>query len=377
MKTKKIIAICFLLPCIFMGCSRNAFKQSLNYNHFPTTFTDRVDSLIASTMNRYNIPGLSIGIVKDDSVIFSKGYGVTSINAPANVTPYSIFHTASVSKIFTALAIMYLIENKQLDLDEKLITIIPELNYTDKRVEGITIKTMLNHTSGIPDINSYHWSNNNQDDSSLKNYILNKNLKLEFTPTTKYAYSNLAYDILGLVVENVSGLTFEEFVKLNILIPNRMTQSDFRYFKIPDSLRTSPHSKSWISKNIYQRNTYPFTREHAPSSTLNSSAIELSTWMISFINKLSIEKEPHCFKSMTIQSTNLNKHIGLGFQLNTIEGEKVIGHFGGDKGFRSYLLMVPAKKIGAVVLANCDYNEDFRQEIIHQILKIMLARVDY
>ena len=372
---RKFIAICLLLTCLFTACSRNTFKQSLNYNHFPTTLTERVDSLIASTMNHYNIPGLSIGIIKDDSVIFSKGYGVTGIINQKKVTEYSIFHTASVSKIFTALAIMHLIENRQLALDEKLVTIIPKLKYTDKRVNDITIKTMLNHTSGIPDINSYNWSNNNQDDSSLKNYILNKNIKLEFAPATKYAYSNLAYDILGLVVEQVSGLTFEEYVKSNILTPNEMIQSDFRYFKIADSLKTYPHSKSWLSKNVYQRNIYPYTREHSPSSTLNSSTIELSKWMISFIKKLDTEKEPYYFQSMIKQSTNLNKYIGLGFQLNTIEGQKTIGHFGGDKGFRSYLLIIPDKKIGAVVLANCDYNEDFRQEIINQILKIMLARV--
>jgi CubicO group peptidase (beta-lactamase class C family) len=199
---------------------------------------------------------------------------------------------------------------------------------------------------------------------------------LDFEPGTNYSYSNLAYDVLGFVVERVSGQTFEEYVKTNILIPNKMIQSDFRYFKIPDSLRTYPHSKNWFSKNIYQRNTYPYTREHAPSSTLNSSAMELSRWMISFIKKLYTEKEPYYFHSMIMQSTNLNKYIGLGFQLNTIEGQKTIGHFGGDKGFRSYLLMIPDKKIGTVVLSNCDYSEDFRQEIIHYILKIMLASLN-
>lgn len=374
--SRNFVVIFSLLVCLFTACSKKTFKQHLTCNHSPTTFTERVDSLIACTMNHYNIPGLSIGIVKNDSVIFAKGYGIAGINTQKHVTEYSIFHTASVSKIFTALAIMCLVEDQKLSLDDKLVTIIPELKYRDKRVEAVTIKTLLNHTSGFPDINLYNWSNNNQDDSSLKRYILKKEIKLDFEPGTNYSYSNLAYDVLGFVVERVSGQTFEEYVKTNILIPNKMIQSDFRYFKIPDSLRTYPHSKNWFSKNIYQRNTYPYTREHAPSSTLNSSAMELSRWMISFIKKLYTEKEPYYFHSMIMQSTNLNKYIGLGFQLNTIEGQKTIGHFGGDKGFRSYLLMIPDKKIGTVVLSNCDYSEDFRQEIIHYILKIMLASLN-
>jgi CubicO group peptidase (beta-lactamase class C family) len=107
-------------------------------------------------MNHYNIPGLSIGIVKNDSVIFAKGYGIAGINTQKHVTEYSIFHTASVSKIFTALAIMCLVEDQKLSLDDKLVTIIPELKYRDKRVEAVTIKTLLNHTSGFPDINLYN-----------------------------------------------------------------------------------------------------------------------------------------------------------------------------------------------------------------------------
>jgi hypothetical protein len=76
-------------------------------------------------------------------------------------------------------------------------------------------------------------------------------------------------------------------------------------------------------------------------------------------------------RSMIKSSFNLNPSIGLGFQLDAINSKKVIGHYGGDKGFRSYLIMIPEEKIGLVLLANCDYEEDFRQEIIHPIAKLM------
>jgi len=152
-----------------------------------------------------------------------------------------------------------------------------------------------------------------------------------------------------------------------------MSNSDFRYFKIADSIKTSPHSKKVISKKIYERKIYPYTREQAPSSTLNSSANDLSKWMISFLkssNSLSTEKS---FKSISEPSFQPYPYIGLGFQLSKLNKEKTIGHYGGDKGYRSYLIMVPEKRIGLVLLANCDYDEDFRQEILHPIVKLMLT----
>ncbi len=325
-------------------------------------------------MNQYNIPGLSIGLVKNDSIIYNKGYGVRSIKTDNLVTGNSIFHTASISKLFTAVATMKLIQQNKMTIDDKLVDILPELKYDDKRVSYITIKNLLNHTSGLPDINNYHWDNNNQSDNSLKEFVLGLNLKLDSDPSSEYQYSNLAYDILGYVIEKVSGSTFDDFMKENILNKSDMYSSDFRYFKIHDSLKTSPHSKRWVTKNIYERKTYPYTREHAPSSTLNSSSKDLSKWMVSFLQSLDSANTGINYENMIQPTFESNKHIGLGFQLGEIEGLKKIGHYGGDKGFRSYLMMVPKEKIGLVVLANCDYEEDFRQEILHPIAKLMLTK---
>lgn len=360
-----------LFLCLLASCSTSNFTQQISYKQPSTLLTEKIDSLVIHKMNHYNIPGLSIGIVKNDSVVYTKGYGVNSINSRKMVSENTIFHTGSVSKIFTALAVMNLVKNGQLALDDKLVSIVPNLKYNDKRVEDITIKNLLNHTSGIPDVLFYNWSTNNQSDSTLKNYVLNKKIKLESSPSTKYKYSNLAYDILGYVVEVSSGQLFEDYVQSEIFSPTGMNTSDFRHFRVVDHLRTAPHARNWITKNVYQRNVYPYTREHAPSSTLNSSANELSLWMLSFISKLSNESEPYYFNSMVNQSTNLNRNIGLGFQLYTVGEKKAFGHYGGDKGFRSFLMIIPEDSLGLVVLGNCEYNEDFRQEILYSIVKIM------
>jgi CubicO group peptidase (beta-lactamase class C family) len=359
---------------IFLSCTTASYEQNIEVNGSKTSLLGKVDSIVINKINQYDIPGLSIGLVRNGSIIYANGYGVKNIGNKDLVTENSIFHTASISKLFTALAIMKLEETNALSIDDRLIEILPELNYNDQRVVNVTVKNLLNHTSGLPDINNYHWGNNNQSDSSLKEFVLGLNLKLDSDPSAEYMYSNLGYDILGYVIEKVSGSTFDDYLKENILNQNEMYASDFRFFKIPDSIRTSPHSKNRILKNIYIRETYPYTREHAPSSTLNSSAKELSKWMISFLESLDNKNAGINYEIMIQPTNNSNVHIGLGFQLGEIDRFKKIGHYGGDKGFRSYLMMIPEEKIGLVLLANCDYDEDFRQEILHPIAKLMLTK---
>ena len=371
---KKTLSVVVILSfTFFQSCSTSSFKQNIEANSSVIGLFEKVDSVVVTKMNHYNIPGLSIGLIKNDSIIYTKGYGIRSIKTGNLVTENTIFHTASISKLFTAEATMKLIAQNVITIDDKLVELLPELKYDDKRVENITIKNLLNHTSGLPDIGNYHWDNNNQSDNSLKEFVLGHNLELDADPSSEYQYSNLAYDILGYVIEKVTGATFDDFLKENILNKSGMYSSDFRYFKIHDSLKTSPHSKRWVTKNIYERKTYPYTREHAPSSTLNSSSKDLSKWMISFLQTLE-DSSLNTKNSMMIEPTfGPNPHIGLGFQLSDINSKKTIGHYGGDKGFRSYLIMIPEEKMGLVVLANCDYNEDFRQEIIHPIAKLMLT----
>lgn len=369
-KTTFVILLLFLVS--IQSCADKSFKQNLEVKKSLNGFNDKVDSIVINKMNEYNIPGLSIGLVRNDSVIYTKGYGVRNIEKNNPVSEHTIFHTASVSKLFTSSAIVKLTNDGLLSLDDKLYKVIPELQFKDEQIKKISIKDLLNHTSGLPDVNDYHWENNNQSNTSLKEYVVSLNLKLESEPSLTYSYSNLGYNLLGYVIEKKTKSSFEDYLKNNILNPSGMVFSDFRYFYIHDSLTTSPHSKNKIVGNVYERDTYPYTREHAASSTLNASALELSKWMIHFL-KESKRNTPGNNYPLTLKPASVNfSQIGLGFQQYDFDSKHAVGHFGGDKGFRSFLMMFPEEKIGLVVLGNCDYEEDFRQEIIHPIAKLML-----
>ncbi len=355
---------------LFGACTRESFRQNLSYEQPVSDFRGIVDSIVVSTMNQYHIPGLAVGIVKNDSLIYTRGYGVRDINQAKAVRAQTVFHTASVSKLFTASAILELMKSGNLSLDTRLLAILPDLHLDDPRGQKITLQHLLNHTSGLPDVQNYRWKDQNQSEKSLEQYVMSLNLRLKSEPGTQYAYSNLAYELLGLVVARTTKITFEDYVKSQILEPVGMKNSDFRYFKIPDSLRTSPHTK--VGKQIKVRETYPYTREHAPSSTLNASAMDLSRWMIAFFQAL--EENPDTYYHQMIRPS-FAPYIGLGFQLYKFDQYKAVGHFGGDRGFRSFLMMIPARKIGLVVLANADFAEDFRQEIVYAIAEIMLNKI--
>ncbi len=329
----------------------------------------RIDEIVKAKVEAYELVGLSVGVVKDDEVFFTRGYGTRELDTEQPVTENSIFHVASVSKLFTAIAVMKLMAEKKLPLETPVINVVPDLNYSDEQVAQITIRQLLNHTSGLPDIYNYNWKSNRQEENSLREYFKDRKLKTRSNPGTVYDYSNLAYDLLGLVVEELAEVSFEDYVKETLLSPAGMKQSDFRHFLIPEELRTRPHTRNRVSGKISERSVYPYNREHGPSSTLNASSGELSLWMAHFLKALENDK---LYQSMLEKSTEASPYIGLGFHLVEINGYKAVGHFGGDTGFRSALFMIPEKKLGFVVLGNVDYKDDFRQELIRDISKLML-----
>jgi len=354
-----------LLSCEsdYSSASQEIKQSALNIYEF-------ADSTVAKTMNQYNIPGISLGILQDGKLIYSKGYGVKNLETKEKVTSNSLFHAASISKLFTAQAVMILVETGKLSLDDKLINLLPDISYTDERVNQITLKMMLNHTSGIKDVMDYEWETQNSSKTALKEYVMSLNLSLKFDPCTEYAYSNMAYEILGYIVEKYSGFSFDEFQKHKILKPADMEFSDFRYFEIPDSLRTAPHSRKMLFSKVYVRDFYPYNRAHAPGSTLNTSGKELCKWMQWYLNELEISNKSSWFHQM-IEPTFEN-HVGLGFQIFDVEGMRAVGHFGGDQGFRSLLIMVPEIKSGVVVLGNADFEEQYRTDIVKPILSRLI-----
>jgi CubicO group peptidase (beta-lactamase class C family) len=338
----------------------------------------KIDSLIRAKQAKYQIPGLSIAVVLHDRIFYNKGFGVKNVNSKCAVDQNTIFHTASLSKLFTAQAVMNLVEKNFFSLDDKLTTLLPEFKMADSRYRDITVRQLLNHTSGMSDIVNYHWSDKQNDPDGLKKYVLSlSSAKLKSVPGKSFSYSSMDYDVLGYLIEQTTHTSFAVFMKQTILQPFGMIYSDFDYFKIDTALRCSPHTKG-IFKKIHTRKSYPYNPAHSPSSTLNSSSYELALWMKGLLNTLRTNENHDYLNASTLRSilqpSDNFKFIGLGWFIGERFREKSYYHFGGDRGFRSYLLLLPEHDLGMVLLANCDYEEDFRQEILNGITDILLEK---
>jgi CubicO group peptidase (beta-lactamase class C family) len=321
----------------------------------------RIDSIIEQSIEKFDIPGLSVSILKDSELYYAKSFGYRSIENGEPVQLETAFHAASISKLFTAQAIIEFSLNGKLNLDEQLGDLVPELGGA---FSNVTVRQILTHTSGIPDVYDYRWGDFSSDSLALLNYmksIANKKLKSE--PGSEFMYSNMSFEILGRIVEIVSGQSFGQYMKENVLDKVGMGNSNFRFYNIPSQARCTPYTKK--NSSIIPRKKYPYNPAHAPSSTLNTTAVDLALWMKSFL-------QPDNQIRQIMSQASSNSFMGLGCFLGSIDENKTMYHYGGDRGFRSYLVMVPDKNIGLALLANCDYNEDFRQEILNSILKLLL-----
>ena len=325
---------------------------------------DRLDEkltpLIERTMKEHAIPGLSIGVVFENKIVYAKGFGYEDITTKIPVTISTIFHTASISKTFVATAIMQLVERDKVDLDAPVIEYLPYFKLEGEGYREITIRQMLGHVSGMPDTNDYEWDDPRYDEDALEEFVrsLSKEKNI-FSPGEKFYYSNLAFEVLGDVIAKVSGMSFEEYQERFVLDPSGMEESSFTK---PVDLPVHWASSHAMGTILFTLDVYPYNRRHAPSSTLHSNALEMSNWAITNLDRgafkgkriLSSESYESLWDPWVQieESGPVNHSVGLGWFISDHKGERTIGHDGSDEGFVSNLILVPERSIGIVILAN-------------------------
>lgn len=258
------------------------------------------NAFLDETMNLNDLPGLAIGVSIGGVGMSAEFIGVRGYLDYAARTPLAeddIFHCASVSKLFTSTAIMKLVEAGVLDLNARLCDILSDLCIADKRYEEIRLWNMLTHTSGLGDVEDYHWYDFETDEDSLRRYVYENDEVLAqpmlWEPQeARFRYSNIAYEILGQIVSEYSvhipgaegPLSYEDFVAHHLLEPAGMTSSTMKTFERPgapdfasNEHMAKPHEKK-PDRSIGPVQYYPYTRQHAPSSTLTSNVRDLLRW---------------------------------------------------------------------------------------------------
>ncbi len=322
-----------------------------------------IDEWLEAQQAYERIPGMSVGIVKDQELIWSKGYGFLDMKKNLRTTSGTIYSICSISKLFTSIAIMQLYEDGKLRLDDSVSTILPGFNIHQQFPESgpITIRSLLTHSSGLPRESDYPYWTGPDYIFPTQEQVYDKLGKQEtlYPASTYFQYSNLGMTLLGEVVEKISGKPYDEYITENILKPLRLT----------NTLTYLPQQK-WGKEMAtgYSALKRDGSRELVPlfdskgikaaagySSTVGDLA-NFAAWQFRLLNKGGNEilKASTLKEMQRVQWVDADWKInwGLGFVVNQQHGKTLVGHSGFCPGYRTTLMMDTGEKFAYIVLIN-------------------------
>lgn len=337
----------------------------------------KTENYIKKMMYYYDIPGLAAGAGTNEKLLYNRSFGYKSIKTKEALQENAVFHMASLTKLFVGTSIMQLYEKGLLDIDETAGHYLPYFKLKDKRYSRITVRHILSHTSGIPDIEDYEWDKPQFDDEALERYVKSlENLALLWDPGTKFMYSNIAYEILGDIIAKASGETFESYVEKNIFEPLKMHDSSLMTFKRDRAALADPHVKN-DEKKVIVSDIFPYNRIHAPSSTLTSTVKDIFRWAAVHLNRGEFDgirilnENTHNLFLQKQADINAKEQICLSWFARERRGLRLYGHEGSDVGFRSSFCIIPELNWYISVHANLDGAPT--KKILHGILDMLLG----
>ncbi len=294
-------------------------------------------------------PGAAVVVMRNDSVIFRKGYGSASLNQNVPVTPFTNFRLASITKQFTAMCIMMLEEQGKLSFNDTIVKFFPDFPVYGK---NITVRNLLNHTSGLPDYESLMPDSQTVqvlDADCLQ--LLYRADSLYFPAGTKYQYSNTGYAMLALIVEKVSGKRFADFLKENIFNKTGMATT-VAYEKGISTVANRAYGYSLLGGKWTE------TDQSSTSAVLGDGGIysnveEMARWISSLWSfKLISEKSQRLAWSDAALNDGTPIDYGMGWHTETYRSVKHPHHGGSSLGFRNHILVFPNGKSMVIILTN-------------------------
>jgi CubicO group peptidase (beta-lactamase class C family) len=348
-------SVVILLFVAFQSCK----KDKINIKN-----TDDLDAFILDEMEDQNIPAISLLIFKQDEVLYEKYAGQSSIEQNTALAKDHLFLLASVSKVVTATALLQLYDNGKFNLNDKVNDYLPFMVKVPNYTTDITFKMLLTHTSGIADGSAlddqYYYGKDSPIALGhfLENYLVQgdsfysaKENYHDFTPGTVHEYSNIGNTLIGLLVEEISGVDFNTYCKQNIFIPLGMNNTHWRLDEITGTI-VQPYNYTKRKYEVIQH--YTFT--DYPNGGLRSTSSDLFKFLSAFVNQ-GQSNSYELLKSSTItamlspQITSIDKKVGLHLFIMNEEPE-LWGHDGGEQGVATIMAFSKSTKVGAIILSN-------------------------
>lgn len=365
---------------------------NINAQNIPSFVKDSLDIYVNSGLEKWQIPGAAILVVKNGKVVVAKGYGVKEIGTNDKVDENTLFMIGSNTKAFTGTLLAMLENEQKLKMEDKVVKFLPDFKMNDEWInKNLNLIDIITHRMGLETFQGdfMYWSSDLTEDQVIEKFGM---ITPKFDFRTKYGYTNAGYSIAAKIIHKVTGLEWKDYLKEKILLPLNMTKSTALSveFAKADNI-AKPHTI--VDGKII---LLPFENidNMAACGSMGSSVNEISNWIIALLDSGKIDgkeiipmkviqrtREPQTIVRRTrhlFNKTNFRLY-GLGWVLEDYEGREIISHTGGVNGFVTSVTLIPKENLGIAVFTNTDKNSFYQSvkwELIDSYLELPYRNYD-
>lgn len=395
MKTERFMAVVVAVAlCIPTACAGKLPAQTvaktgqLAVDEIPpvaaqTDFSKaigRLQAAIRHEVESKQLPAFSISLVDSDRTVWADGFGFQDADRKVPATAESVYRVGSVSKLFTDIAVMQLVESGQLDLDANIRTYVPDLMPENSYDIPLTLRQMMSHRSGLvreSPVGNYF----DPTEPTLAATIASLNsTSLVYKPGTKTKYSNAAIAVVGAALESQLDVSHPAQVRQTILAPLRMNNSSF---VVTDAVRPNLVTGWMRTYDGRQFEAPTFLLGTGPAGNLYSSVLDLSKFMVCMFNEGQTATgqilKAETYRMMTTPVEDADgkpQGFGIGFHVQKLDGDTKVGHGGAVYGFSTQLEALPDRKLGVAAAASMDGTNGVVGRLADYALRLMVATQD-
>ncbi len=334
-----------------------------------------VDAYVEKQMKAQETPGLALAVVRDGQLIKAQGYGLANIELDVRVKPETIFQTGSVGKQFTSAAVMMLVEEGKIGLDDRISKYLPG---TPAKWARVTVRNLLTHTSGIAD---YAAEANPKPGGVIdlhKGYTEEQlfqrfaTLPMDFNPGEKWSYSNTGYVLLGIIIHKVTGEFYGDFLQERIFRPLGMTAT--RIISEADIIPNRAAGYEIVDGKIQNQKWVSPTLNTTADGALYTNVLDMAKWDEAlYAGKLLKKSSYDLMWTPVTLAGGKNYGYGFGWDITEANGHRLIEHGGAWQGFRTQISRYVDDRLTVIVLANLD--EASPEETAHGVAAIYVPGV--
>ena len=314
----------------------------------PPTQSDQVAQYVNAEMARQHIPGVALLVARNGEIVRAQGFGLANVELQVPVKPETLFQSGSVGKQFTATAIMMLVEEGKIGLDDSITKYFPEAPASWKPV---TVRHLLTHTAGFTDYPKDFDFRKDYSEADLLKIVTG--IPLAFPPGTKWSYSNLGYLTLGVLIHRVTGNFYGDMLQARIFRPLGMTTT--RIMSEADIIPNRASGYRLVKGELKNQEWVSPTLNTTADGSLYFSILDLAKWDAALYTE-KLLKRSSLEQMWTVARLNDGKpnsgHYGFGWEIEKVHGHRMIGHGGSWQGFKTQISRYVDDKLTVVVLAN-------------------------